>query len=495
MSTKIQIRRDTASAWTSANPALAAGEIGYETDTRNIKIGDGTTLWSSLKYQAPYYTAANSGAPNTLLALDVGNSRVGIGNSSPATTLDVTGQVRVRGGSSYSEPSDNASVINYDNTGGILTVDARSGGGTTNIVFRASTSGTGGERVRIRPSGNVLETNGIVTSNRTTAGTFVVSGDGAYAFGTDTKQYIYGKPGNDGNVAIYTTTAAGVSNDRLNVTSTAVQVKTALTTTSTATIGDALTVSTGGATITAGGLTVTAGGATVTAGGLTVSAGTVSLPAGSIAGTALADSGVTKAKLSAITRIAVTAYYSGSGNFTVPAGVTSLKVTAVGGGGGGGSQNPGGAGGSGVCATAIYSVTAGASYAYAVGAGGTGATYGTSNGSGTAGGATTFLSMSAGGGTAGAAGVAGSVGTYALTAAPAGTSILADFRPGVQGISGVKRDNLVAGNPALTFVVGATYPPGTGGDGSTTNGATSSSGNAASGGVGGMLVIEYNDMA
>lgn len=286
MSTKIQIRRDTASAWTAANPALANGEIGYETDTRNIKIGDGTTVWTSLKYQAPYYTAANSGAPNTLLALDVTNSRVGIGNSSPASTLDVTGQVRVRGGSSYSEPSENASVINYDSTGGILTVDARSGGGTTNIVFRASTSGTGGERVRIRPSGNVLETNGIVTSNRTTAGTFVVSGDGAYAFGTDTKQYVYGKPGNDGNVAIYTTSAAGVSNDRLNVTSTAVQVKTALTTTSTATIGDALTVSTGGL--------------TVSAGGLTVSAGTVTVPAGSIAGAALVNNGVTFAKLAQV---------------------------------------------------------------------------------------------------------------------------------------------------------------------------------------------------
>jgi hypothetical protein len=305
MAIKLQIRRDIKTNWdANSGVILLSGEIGYETDTRNMKIGDGTTVWSSLKYQAPYYTAANSGAPNTLLALDVGNSRVGIGNSSPASTLDVTGQVRVRGGSSYSEPSENSSVINYDTTGGILTVDARSGGGTTNIVFRASTSGTGGERVRIRPSGNVLEVNGRVTSNRTTAGTFDVSGDGVYTFGTDTKQYIYGKPGNDGSVAIYTTTAGGTTNDRLNVTSTVVQVKTPLTTTSTATIGDALTVTTGG-------LTVTAGGATVTAGGLTVTAGSVSLPSNSVslgtvaqiaAGNFLGNSSGSTANVAAVTQ-------------------------------------------------------------------------------------------------------------------------------------------------------------------------------------------------
>ena len=43
-------RRDTASNWTSNNTVLLAGEIGWETDTRKIKIGDGTTAWQSLDY-------------------------------------------------------------------------------------------------------------------------------------------------------------------------------------------------------------------------------------------------------------------------------------------------------------------------------------------------------------------------------------------------------------------------------------------------------------
>ena len=50
MADRIQIRRDTASNWTSANSVLAQGELGVETDTNKMKIGDGSTAWSSLGY-------------------------------------------------------------------------------------------------------------------------------------------------------------------------------------------------------------------------------------------------------------------------------------------------------------------------------------------------------------------------------------------------------------------------------------------------------------
>lgn len=49
--TSIQVKRGTAEKWTSSNPTLAAGEIGFETDTSKFKIGDGTTAWTSLSYQ------------------------------------------------------------------------------------------------------------------------------------------------------------------------------------------------------------------------------------------------------------------------------------------------------------------------------------------------------------------------------------------------------------------------------------------------------------
>lgn len=46
----IQIRRDTAAAWTSANSTLATGEIGFETDTGRLKIGRSSTNWTALAY-------------------------------------------------------------------------------------------------------------------------------------------------------------------------------------------------------------------------------------------------------------------------------------------------------------------------------------------------------------------------------------------------------------------------------------------------------------
>jgi hypothetical protein len=50
MTSVIQIKRGTASAWTSANTVLAAGEVGFETDTKKMKVGDGSTAWTSLTY-------------------------------------------------------------------------------------------------------------------------------------------------------------------------------------------------------------------------------------------------------------------------------------------------------------------------------------------------------------------------------------------------------------------------------------------------------------
>ena len=50
MSTRIRLRRDTAANWTSNNPTLTTGEMGYETNTGKFKIGDNSTAWTSLAY-------------------------------------------------------------------------------------------------------------------------------------------------------------------------------------------------------------------------------------------------------------------------------------------------------------------------------------------------------------------------------------------------------------------------------------------------------------
>ena len=48
--TQMQVRRGTASSWTSTNPTLAAGELGFETDTGKFKIGTGSSTWTGLAY-------------------------------------------------------------------------------------------------------------------------------------------------------------------------------------------------------------------------------------------------------------------------------------------------------------------------------------------------------------------------------------------------------------------------------------------------------------
>jgi Major tropism determinant N-terminal domain len=50
MAQTLQLKRETATWWTTNNPTLAAGEPGFETDTDRLKVGDGSTAWNSLDY-------------------------------------------------------------------------------------------------------------------------------------------------------------------------------------------------------------------------------------------------------------------------------------------------------------------------------------------------------------------------------------------------------------------------------------------------------------
>lgn len=53
--TVIKLRRDTAADWVTANPVLAEGEAGLETDSGLVKYGNGTSAWADL----PYTTASS----------------------------------------------------------------------------------------------------------------------------------------------------------------------------------------------------------------------------------------------------------------------------------------------------------------------------------------------------------------------------------------------------------------------------------------------------
>jgi hypothetical protein len=58
MAFRLQLRRDISGKWQVNNPILLDGEIGYETDTTYIKIGDGNTFWNDLEYWSGGITGA-----------------------------------------------------------------------------------------------------------------------------------------------------------------------------------------------------------------------------------------------------------------------------------------------------------------------------------------------------------------------------------------------------------------------------------------------------
>jgi hypothetical protein len=80
MADTIQIRRGTTSAWNAANPVLALGEQGYDTTTKQYKVGDGTTAWTSLAYSTPGHIAAGTvlANPSGVLANPVGVDAAGM---------------------------------------------------------------------------------------------------------------------------------------------------------------------------------------------------------------------------------------------------------------------------------------------------------------------------------------------------------------------------------------------------------------------------------
>jgi hypothetical protein len=107
MSSIIQVKRGTAAGWTSANPTLNAGEIGFETDTKKIKVGDGSTAWTSLGYTV---------TDGDISGVTAGSGLTGGGNSG-AVTLAIDSTVATLTGS---QTFTNKTLTSPAITGGTL---------------------------------------------------------------------------------------------------------------------------------------------------------------------------------------------------------------------------------------------------------------------------------------------------------------------------------------------------------------------------------------
>ena len=83
--TQIQTRRGSAATWTSTNPTLAAGEIGFESDTNKFKIGTGSTAWVSLPYASNVSPLTTKG---DLYTYSTDNARLAVGANGETLVAD-----------------------------------------------------------------------------------------------------------------------------------------------------------------------------------------------------------------------------------------------------------------------------------------------------------------------------------------------------------------------------------------------------------------------
>lgn len=81
----------TASTWTSLNPVLKKGEIGFESDTGLYKVGDGSTAWSSLSYAVDSALSSTSSKPLSNKAINTAlNNKVDKVSGKGLSTNDYT---------------------------------------------------------------------------------------------------------------------------------------------------------------------------------------------------------------------------------------------------------------------------------------------------------------------------------------------------------------------------------------------------------------------
>lgn len=204
--TQIQVRRGTAAQWTSANPTLAAGEWGYETDTGKAKIGSGSTAWTSLSYfgsgtvtsitagtglsggaittsgtiaLSTPVSVANGGTGitsfGTGVATALGNNVTGSNSIVLSTTPTIVTPV-ITQGTSTPTFSANAYTLVAGDAGLVLLASNSSTAGTVNVPTNASVGFATGTQITVIQTGT-----GQLTISATTPATTTILSTGASA--------------------------------------------------------------------------------------------------------------------------------------------------------------------------------------------------------------------------------------------------------------------------------------------------------------------------
>jgi Major tropism determinant N-terminal domain len=140
MAIKIQLRRGTAANWTSTNPILSDGEVGFESDTGKFKIGRSNTAWTDLAYATDLpseVTGLVSNLSNTVTSHTSATTSVhGIADTSALETktgaqTKADGAVTTAGTYTDSELyAHNSSILNVHGIANTATLETKTGAQT-----------------------------------------------------------------------------------------------------------------------------------------------------------------------------------------------------------------------------------------------------------------------------------------------------------------------------------------------------------------------------
>lgn len=150
--TQIKLRRDTSANFTSKNPVLGIGEPAYETDTKKLKIGDGTTAYTQLAY----FSAGGGGSSDITATLPL---KIVDG----AISLEVDGQtIQIVDGKLHANLDELGNEVN-SLAGDITALQAD--------VLKKQDKLTAGENITISADNVISSTGGSAPSNMVTTDT------------------------------------------------------------------------------------------------------------------------------------------------------------------------------------------------------------------------------------------------------------------------------------------------------------------------------------
>ena len=138
--TQIKLRRDTSAAFASSNPILGNGEPAYETDTKKLKIGDGTTAYTQLEY----FSAGGGGSTNISATLPL---KIVDG----VISLEVDGQtIQIVDGKLHANLDELGNKVN-SLTGEVTDLSGRVTSVETDITNKASKSDLAAKQDKLNP--------------------------------------------------------------------------------------------------------------------------------------------------------------------------------------------------------------------------------------------------------------------------------------------------------------------------------------------------------